>query len=211
MEDLLRLYARPHDPAEPVVCLDEKPIVLHSSKRTGRRASPGKNARRDYEYRRHGAANAFCIVEPLTGRRLTHATANRGYVAFAKALARIARRYGKARTIHLVVDNLSTHCEKACIVAFGRRRGRALWDRFTIHYTPKHGSWLNAAEMEVSLLSRQCLGRRRLASLETVQREVSTWACAADRQRCPIKWRFRVRDARRKFRYGGITTRRSKD
>lgn len=211
MEDVLRLYARRHDPTQPVVCLDEKPVVLHDSKRDGRRASPGKEARRDYEYRRHGTANVFCIVEPLTGRRLTHATANRGYGAFARALARIARRYRKARTIHLVVDNLSTHCEKACIATFGPRRGRALWRRFSVHFTPKHGSWLNAAEMEVSLLSRQCLGRHRFPALALVQRQVDVWARDADRRRCPIKWRFRVRDARRKFRYSGITTRRSKD
>lgn len=211
MEDVLRLYARRHDPTQPVICLDEKPVVLHAAKRSGRMASPGKAARRDYEYRRHGTANVFCIVEPLTGRRLTHATANRGYGAFARALMRINRRYRRARTIHLVVDNLSTHCEKACVATFGRRRGRALWRRFTLHFTPKHGSWLNAAEMEVSLLSRQCLGRRRLPSLDLVRREVEVWSRDADRRRCPINWRFRVRDARRKFRYDGITTRRSKD
>lgn len=211
MEDVLRLYARRHDPLQPVVCLDEKPVVLHAAKRTGRRASPGKEARRDYEYRRHGTANVFCIVEPLTGRRLTHATPQRGYKDFARALTRIARRYREARTIHLVVDNLSTHCEKACIATYGRRKGRALWRRFTVHFTPKHGSWLNAGEMEVSLLSRQCLGRRRILSFALVRDQVDVWARDADRRRRPIKWKFRVRDARRKFRYSGITTRRSKD
>src|SRR5438477_4957726 len=114
MEDVLRIYARPLDPTRPVVCLDEKPIVLHDSKRIGRPARPGAVARRDYEYKRMGSANAFCIVEPLTGRRLTHATPRRGYREFAQALARIARRYRAARNIHLVLDNLSTHCESAC-------------------------------------------------------------------------------------------------
>ena len=211
MEDVLRVYARRLDPRQPVVCLDEKPVVLHDSKRLGRPLRPGRVAQTDYEYRRRGTANAYCIVEPLTGRRLTHATPRRGYREFAQALTRIARRYRNARTIHLVLDNLSVHCEQACIVTYGRSRGRALWRRFTVHYTPKHGSWLNAAEMEVSLLSRQCLGRRRIPALPVLQQEVRAWSRAADRQRRPIRWTFRVRDARRKFRYAGITTSRSKD
>jgi len=110
MEDVLRLYARRLDPTQPVVCLDEKPIVLHGSKRAGRLAGPGRAARRDYEYRRLGTANVYCIVEPLTGRRLTHATPRRGYREFAHALTQIARRYKHAKVIHLVVDNLSVHC-----------------------------------------------------------------------------------------------------
>jgi transposase len=211
MEDVLRVYARPLDPAQPVVCLDEKPIVLHGSKRSGRPARPGAEVRRDYEYRRLGTANVFCVVEPLTGRRLTHATPKRGYLEFAQALARIARRYRNAKKIHLVLDNLSTHCEKACTATLGTIRGRALWRRFKVHFTPKHGSWLNAAEMEVSLLSRECLGSRRIPSLDDLAREVQAWSHEADRRRRRIRWRFRVRDARRKFRYDGITTRRSKD
>jgi hypothetical protein len=211
MEDVLRLYSRRLDPTQPVVCLDEKPIVLHDSKRTGRTVGPGRVARRDYEYRRLGTANVYCIVEPLTGRRLTHATPHRGYREFAQALNRIARRYSGAKVIHLVVDNLSVHCEKACIATYGVVRGRALWRRFRVHFTPKHGSWLNAAEMEVSLLSRECLGRRRLPSLDIVSREIRAWSTEADRTRRPIRWRFKVSDARRKFRYAGITTPRSKD
>lgn len=211
MEDVLRLYARRLDPAQPVICLDEKPIVLHASKRAGRDAAPGVVARRDYEYRRLGTANVYCIVEPLTGRRLTHATPRRGYLEFARALGRISRRYRKAAVIHLVVDNLSIHCEQACIATYGPVRGRALWRRFRVHFTPKHGSWLNAAEMEVSLLSRECLGRRRIPNLTDLARDVRAWSHQADRQRRPIRWRFRVRDARRKFRYAGITTSRSKD
>lgn len=211
MEDVLRLYARPYDRLRPVVCLDEKPVVLHSSKRRGRAASMGRVGRIDYEYRRHGTANAYCIIEPLTGRRLTHATARRGYQEFAQALARIARRYRRAKTIHLVIDNLGIHCEEACIKTYGPLHGPALWRRFTVHYTPKHGSWLNAAEMEVSLLSRQCLGSRRISSLSELKYDVDVWSREADRQRRPIQWKFRVKDARRTFRYGGITTPRSED
>ena len=211
MEDVLRVYARPYDPRRPVVCLDERPVVLHASTRTASPMKPGKSARTDYEYARHGTANAFCIVEPLTGRRLTHATMRRGYRDFAKALARISRRYSTATKIHLVVDNLSTHEEKACLVTYGERRGRALWRRFTLHYTPKHGSWLNAAEMEVSLLARQCLGHRRIAVFTELRREVAIWSRQTDRRRRPIAWKFRVKDARRVFRYDGITTSRSED
>ena len=211
MEEVLRVYARRHDRQQPVVCLDERPIVLHGSKRAGRTIEPGRAAQTDYEYRRHGTANAYCIVEPLTGRRLTHATSKRGYTEFAQALTRIARRYRNAQTIHLVLDNLGIHCEKACIATYGEIHGPALWRRFTVHFTPKHASWLNAAEMEVSLLSRQCLGSRRIPSRATLKHEVARWSREADRQRHPIKWKFRVSDARRKFRYAGITTPRSKD
>ena len=211
MEGVLRVYARAHDPSRPVVCLDEKPVVLHDSKRPAQPARPGRLARKDYEYRRHGAANVYCIVEPLTGRRLTHATPRRGYREFAHALRLVARRYARAKTIHLVLDNLSVHCEKACIATFGAKRGRQLWRRFTVHFTPKHASWLNAAEMEVSLLSRQCLGRRRFPSLAVLDGQVSAWSTDADQRRVPIRWTFRVHDARKRFRYSGITTSRSKD
>ena len=209
MEDVLRLYARAHNEREPVVCLDERPVPLRAAARAGVPMRPGRVARADYEYRRHGTANIFCIVEVLTGRRLTHATRNRSGPAFARALKRIARRYARARTIHLVVDNLSTHSLKCVTDAFGTRVGRALWSRFTLHFTPKHGSWLNAAEMEVSLVVRECLGRRRLDNLALLRREVTAWNRAADRQRRRIKWTFRVSDARRVFNYRGITTSRS--
>ncbi len=130
MEDVLRLYARRLDPTQPVICLDEKPLVLHGSKRSGRGVRPGQVARRDYEYRRLGTANAYCIVEPLTGRRLTHATPRRGYREFAHALTKIDRRYKRAKIIHLVVDNLSIHCEKACTPCERRtRRGRPAPER----------------------------------------------------------------------------------
>ncbi len=210
MEDVLRLYARPHDEREPVVCLDERPVPLRDPARVGVRMRPGRIQRADYEYVRRGTANIFCIVEALTGRRLTHATRNRSGPAFARALKRIARRYPKARTIHLVVDNLSTHSFKCVTDSLGTRAGRALWRRFTLHFTPKHGSWLNAAEMEVSLVVRECLGRRRIGSIAVLRSEVAAWNRAADRRRRRINWTFRVADARRVFRYRGITTPRSR-
>jgi hypothetical protein len=158
MEDVLELYARPVDPLEPVVCLDERPVVLHDAARPGTPLRPGKIARIDYEYGRRGTANVFCIVEPKTGRRFTHATPNRAGRRFAIAVRKIARRDARATTIHLVMDNLSTHAKSSLVAAYGEATAEQLWSRFTIHYTPKHASWLDAAELEASLVSRECLG-----------------------------------------------------
>lgn len=210
MEDVLRLYARKHNEREPVVCLDERPVPLRDPEREGVPMRPNRIAKADYEYVRRGTANLFCIVEALTGRHLTHATPNRSGAAFARALKRIARRYRRARRIHLVVDNLSTHSLKCVTDALGTRAGRALWRRFRVHYTPKHASWLNAAEMEVSLVVRECLGRRRIGSLRVLRREVAAWNRSADRSRRGIDWTFRVADARRVFRYPGLITPRSR-
>ena len=209
MEDVLRLYARRYNPNEPVVAFDERPVVLHDSARKGTPVEPGRLPRTDYEYVRCGTANIFCIVEPLTGQRLTHVTQNRKSRSFAWALTRIARRYRHARRIHLVLDNLSTHAESAVIAAYGPRKGSQLWRRFTVHYTPKHASWLNAAELEASLVARECLGRRRMADYVYLKKQVKLWTRRTNRQRRFIRWKFRVNDARRVFRYNGITTRRS--
>ena len=211
MEGLLRLFAKPENRLEPVVCLDERPVQLLDSKRAGSRARPGKLATFDYEYKRRGTANIFCVVEPRAGRRQTRATPNRTGKAFARTLKRIAKRYRAARTIHLVLDNLSTHSEKCVRDHFGDLAGKRLWKRFTVHYTPKHASWLNPAEMEVSLVSRECLGNRRLGTFKLLSREVAAWNRRADRARRRIDWKWRVSDARRVFRYDGINTSRSKD
>ena len=210
MEDVLRVYARPVKASEPVVCLDERPVVLHDDSRPGVAMKPGRVGRKDYEYVRRGTANVFCIVEPLTGRRLTRATRNRTGAAFARTLKRVAARYANARKIHLVMDNLSTHSKTSLVKTFGDAEGVALWKRFRVHFTPKHGSWLNAAEIEASLVSRECLGTRRLGDLATLRREVARWRKAADAAGRKIDWKFRVSDARDRFRYSGIVTKRSK-
>jgi hypothetical protein len=126
MEDVLRLYARRHDAAEPVVCFDERPVMLHASARAPIVMRPGRPRLTDYEYVREGTANIFCIIEPQTGRRLTHATSNRKGRAFAVALGRIARRYPNARRIHIVMDNLSTHSERSLVAAYGKEEGHRL-------------------------------------------------------------------------------------
>ena len=209
MEDVLRVYARPYNVKEPVICLDERPVVLRNSGRPGSMVRPGRVARTDYEYVRKGTANIFCIVELKTGKRLTYATRRRTNRDFGRALRRVSKAYPKAKRIHLVVDNLSTHSEKACIDTFGERKGRSLWRRFKVHYSPKHGSWLNAAEMEAGLVGRQCLGKRRIPNLTTLRREVRRWRAVATRQGMPIRWKFRVKDARRVFRYDTLRSPRS--
>ena len=201
MEDVLELYARPYNPREPVVCLDERPVQLLDDARPEIPARPGRIARQDYEYVRCGTANVFCGVEPLAGRHYARATSDRSGPQFAEALRDIARRYPHAETIHLVVDNLSTHCLKSAVRRFGPRRGRALWERFTVHFTPKHGSWLNQAEIEISVYSRQCLRGQRTRDYWTLASKTNAWMLRADAERWRIRWGFTVKKAREKFGY----------
>jgi len=201
MEDILDLYERPYDPRMPVVCLDERPVQLHDDAREGMALRAGRPERYDYEYVRKGTANVFCGVQPLAGRHFAKATPDRSGAQFAQVLREIGRRYPRATTIHLVVDNLSTHTEKPLIRHLGPRRGARLWRRFTVHYTPKHGSWLNMAEMEISLLNRQCLSGRRLPTLRRLRSEVRAWERDVNANRTRISWRFTKRDARKRFDY----------
>jgi transposase len=201
MEDVLKIYEKPLSAREPVVCIDEKPVVLHQDVRPPLPMRPGRVARRDCEYKRCGTGNAFCGVEPKAGRHFTRVTPTRCSAEFADYLLKIAVRYPAADTIHLVMDNLSTHTRKALVERFGDTAGTWLWDRFTVHYTPKHGSWLNQAEIEISLFARQCLGQRRIPSLGDLRREARAWNRSINRQRVTIDWRFTRRKARTKFGY----------
>jgi transposase len=201
MEDVLALYEKPLSEREPVVCVDEKPVVLHADVRPPRPMRPGRIARRDCEYKRCGTANVFCGVQPKAGRHFTKSTADRCSPEFADYLLEIAASYPEADTIHLVMDNLSTHRRKAVVERFGEKDGGWLWDRFTVHYTPKHGSWLNQAEIEISLFSRQCLGTRRIDSLGDLRREAGAWNRQMNRDRVTIAWRFTRKKARVKFGY----------
>src|SRR5258705_11846192 len=162
MEDVLALYERPLSEREPVVCVDEKPVVLPPDGRPPRPMRPGRIARRDSEYERRGTANVFCGVQPKAGRHFTKPTPNRCSPQFADYLVEIVASYPQADTIHLVMDNLSSHTRKALVNQFGEKIGGLLWVRFTMHYTTKHGSWLDQAEIEISPFTHQCLGHRRL-------------------------------------------------
>jgi hypothetical protein len=201
MEDVLELYERPYNPHQPVVCLDEKPVCLHGEVRPPEPARPGIVAKRDSEYQRRGTANVFCAVEPRAGRHFTFPTPRRSAAEFAKAMDRIAQRYPLARTIHLVVDNLNIHRRKSLTDHLGLKRGAQLWARFTVHYTPKHGSWLNQAELEIGLFARQCLGKRRIADLRTLRSEAAAWNRQINHNRTLIHWKFSRQDARNVFHY----------
>ena len=201
MEDVLKTYERPYDSAEPVVCFDEKPVSLHADVRPPRPAAPGHIAKRDNEYKRCGTANVFCAVEPKAGQHFTWPTPNRSGLEFARVIADLVLHYRQARTIHLVMDNLSSHSRKMLIDTYGEGLGKAIWRRFTVHYTPKHGSWLNQAEIEISLFSRQCLGKRRIPDLESLRQEAAVWNRRINRANLKIDWRFDRKAARRKFAY----------
>jgi transposase len=209
MEDVLALYERPYDPKEPVVCVDEKPVSLHAEVRTPHPARPGHLAKRDSEYRRCGTANIFAVVEPKAGRHFTAATPDRSAQQFAVTIRRLVLAYPRARRIHLVMDNLNIHCEKSLTDTCGRAEGHRLWRRLCVHFTPKHGSWLNQAELELSLVSRACLGRRRIDTLQQLRVETQAWTTRADRARTRIQWRFTRKDARRKFGYQRELSKRS--
>ena len=201
MEDVLKIYEKPLSEKEPVVCVDEKPVVLHADVRPPRLMRPGRIARRDCEYERRGTANVFCGVQPKAGRHFTKPTANRSSPQFADYLVEIVASYPEAETIHLVMDNLSSHNRKALVDRFGEKIGGLLWERFTVHYTPKHGSWLNQAEIEISLFSRQCLGQRRIPSLSDLRREAKAWDRKMNRHHVTINWQFTRKKARQKFGY----------
>lgn len=202
MEDVLDLYERPTSAQEPVVCLDEKPIqLLKDTASYSRRSRPGHIRKRDYEYRRKGTANAFCAVEPKRGRHFIKITKNRKAKEFAEMLRDLGRFYPNARKIHLVMDNLNTHTRKSLIKHLGPKRGDNLWNRFEVHYTPKHASWLNQAEIEINMFSRECLGKDRIGTLITLERRALAWAKSANRDQRKINWGFTTEKARKKFGY----------
>jgi hypothetical protein len=206
MEDVLKLYSAPSRSAYPVVCLDERPVQLHDDVRAPTNARPGRPARRDSEYKRRGTANVFAIVAPRLGVHLTYASHDRKSPSYVRALQRIDAKFSTAKRIHLVQDNLSSHSEAACIRTLGEEQGRKLWARFIVHYTPKHGSWLNIAETEISMWSRECLGRRRIGELKNLQSETRSWNTRVNRQKRRILWTFNVDDARRKFKLRVVKT-----
>src|SRR6266436_6215983 len=201
MEDVLAQYEKPLDEAEPVVCLDEKPVSLHEEVRPPVAAGPGRIAKRDNEYKRCGTANVFCAVEPKAGRHFTWPTPDRSAFEFAQVAFHLAIQYPEAETIHLVMDNLNIHRRKSLTDLFGVEVGSEIWDRFTVHHTPTHGSWLNQAEIEIGIFSRQCLGTRRIPDLKTLRREARSWNRRMNRARTKINWKFDRKTARRKFGY----------
>jgi transposase len=193
-----------------VLCLDEKPVTLHADVRPSSPAAPGREARRDNEYQRRGTANVFCAVEPKAGRHFTFPTPDRSAFEFAQVTLHLALQYQEAETIHLVLDNLNIHRRKSLTDLYGKEIGGEIWDRFTIHYTPTHGSWLNQAEIEIGMFSRQCLGTRRIPDLKTLRRESRAWNRRVNRACTKINWKFDRKAARRKFGYATNLSKRSR-
>ena len=202
MEDILDVYARPYHEKTPVVCLDEKPVALiGDTRRRIRPEGPGEILKKDYEYARHGSVNVFCAVEPQRGRYFNTVTDTRCGAEFAQFLKCLQGKYAAADRIVLVMDNLSTHTEKQLIARYGEVEGKKLWSRFEVHYTPKHGSWLNQAEIAIGMYSRQCLGDGRIGDKANLVRQTQAWNQRTNRKAIKIQWRFTKSKARKSLDY----------
>ncbi len=204
MEHLLDLYARPHDPQQPLLCFDEKSKQLLEDTRPVKHTGEGKIRKRDYEYKRHGARNMFVAVEPQGGYRDVVVTKPRKQPDFAKAIKRIIQlpRYQNAKKLHLVLDNLNIHGAKSLHQTFANDEAQTLLSKIQFHHRPKHASWLNMAEVEIGILSRQCIGRRMPAEAQ-LSSQIRAWQKERNHKKATISWKFTVRDARRKFAYSG--------
>jgi len=204
MEDVLSVYSRPYNARRPLVCIDEKCKELHSqlSSRQPLPLQPGRRARQDYEYKREGTANIFMMVEPLAGKRWVRVTERRTKADFAEQLRiMVDERYQEADVdvIVLVVDNLNTHGPWVLYEAFAPEEAERIAKRIEWHYTPEHGSWLNIAEIELSVLQLQCLNRR-IPDKETLTSETGAWEQSRNSTRTTVRWHFTTADARIKLR-----------
>ncbi len=202
MEAVLDVYELPYNSEVPVVCVDEKPVVLHEDVRPSIPMKEGQPKRVDYEYRRNGTANVFCGIEPKAGVYFNKVTPSRSSPEFAQFLADIAAHYVGAKKIILVMDNLSTHKEKSVLDYLGETEGRALWNRFHVVHTPKHASWLNQAEIGIGMYQRQCLGGMRIPDIPSLAKKTAFWNNAVNSKKATINWSFTKLDAREKFNYG---------
>lgn len=200
MEDVLEVYHLPYDPQWPQVCMDEQPIQLIKETRTPIPAGPGKPEQYDYEYERSGTANIFMFVEPLGGWRHVNVTAHRTSVDWAHQIRELVDvHYPEAEGIRLVMDNLNTHTVASLYEAFPAQEARRLAQKLEIHYTPKHGSWLNIAEIELSAMTRQCLNRR-IPDRATLTSEVAAWEQERNGRQKGVDWRFTTKNARIKLK-----------
>ena len=200
MEDVLEVYQRPHDPRRPQVCLDEASKQLVAEARVPVPAAPGRPARADYEYERKGTANLFMVCEPLAGKRHVRVTERRTAVDFAETVRLLVDEwYPEAEKVVLVMDNLNTHKAASLYEAFAPAEARRLLDKLEIHHTPKHGSWLNMAEIELSVLARQCLDRR-IPSEAELARLTAAWERRRNKEAPTVNWRFTTADARIKLK-----------
>lgn len=199
MEDILDLYCLPYDEFYPVVCMDEKPYQLLDNVLEPLPMKPGEPKRIDYEYERKGTCSIFVFTEPLTGWNYANARARRTAVDFAHEIKTLLTvHFPKAKKVRLASDNLNTHIPASLYKAFPAMEARELLKRIEFHYTPKHGSWLNIAEISISLLARQCINRR-IPDLFTLNNEITAWCNEYNNNRTPVKWQFTTDDARIKL------------
>ena len=199
MEDVLDLYAEPYSAQFPVVCFDERPYQLVSETRQPLPLQPGLSRRYDYEYRREGTCNLFTSFQPLQGWRRVAVTAQRTRLDFARQMQHLADvDFPQAERIRVVLDNLNIHCPSTLYEVFSPADARRLVRRLEFHYTPKHGSWLNMAEAELAVLSRQCLNRR-IAKNDTLCREIAAWEVERNARHATVNWQFETADARTKL------------
>jgi hypothetical protein len=200
MEDVLEVYHRPYDPKRPVLCIDETSKQLVGEARTPLPLGPGMVERYDYEYMRHGVANLFLACEPLAGWRHIAVTEHRGRVDWAGFIRSLLDgRYRDAERVVLVMDQLNTHALASLYEAFPPEEAKRLTERIELHHTPKHGSWLNIAEIELSVLGRQCLARR-IAQQDTLQRKIEQWEQQRNTIATKVDWQFTTEQARIKLR-----------
>jgi hypothetical protein len=200
MEDVLDVYKRPYDPRRPNVCLDETSKQLIGETRAPMPASPGQPARYDYEYKRNGVANLFMIFEPLIGKRHVKVTERRTKVDWAYCVREMVDQiYPDAEQIVLVMDNLNTHNKSSLYEAFKPAEAKRIADKLEIHYTPKHGSWLDMAEIELGILARQCLSCR-IDNMEQLKDEVDAWQSVRNAAEAKVNWQFTAEDARIKLK-----------
>lgn len=200
MEDVLAVYQRPADPTRPIICLDETSRQVLGEVRAPLPVAPGRSARHDPEYVREGVVNLFLVTEPLRGWRQVQVSDQRTRLDWAHCVKELVDgHYPDAAQIVLVMDQLNTHSPASLYAAFPPAEAKRLADKLEIHYTPKHGSWLNMAEIELSVLQRQCLDRR-LGTRTTIEREVAAWVAARNEAATSIDWRFTTADARIKLK-----------
>jgi len=200
MEQVLDIYKRPYNADFPVVCMDESPKQLIKETRVPIAMKPGSDARIDFEYERCGVANIFIATEPLKGKRFVEVTKQRTKLDWAMFIKRIADEwFKKEKKIILIMDNLATHKASSLYEAFEPAEAKRIWDRFEFIYTPKHGSWLNMAEIELNVLNGQCL-KRRMDNIKILKEEVEAWQMNRNNKKSEINWQFKTAEARIKLK-----------
>lgn len=201
MEDVLDIYSRPYNPKIPVICMDEQPIQLLNETRTPLPATKNHPQRVDYEYERAGTASIFMFTEPLAGKREVSVRLRRTKIDWAIEMEQLLRtQYASAEKIILVCDNLNTHTRGAFYEAFPAEKAREIVQKIEFHHTPKHGSWLNIAECELSAMTSQCINNRRFGNIELLREETQIWAQKTNQKQKGVNWQFGIENARQKLK-----------